>query len=60
MCMISRVWVHVHQVVTLVSLSKTLNHYFSVKVGEVVISALPARLLMDDAPKPKSVWTVNG
>ena len=47
MFLIGRVWVRV-TVVTIVSLSKTLNHDCLVKVVEVVISALPARLLMDD------------
>ena len=41
------VWVRV-PVATLVSLSKALNHNCLVKIGEVVLSALPARLLMDD------------
>ena len=46
-CLISRVWVRV-PVLTLVSLSKTLNHDCFINIGEVVLSALPARLLMDD------------
>ena len=45
--LISKVWVRV-PVVALVFRSKTLNHDCFVKLREVVLSALPARLLMDD------------
>ena len=44
--------------VTHVSLSKTFN-YDCFVVGEVVLSALPARLLID-ATQPPSVWAVKG
>ena len=43
----SRVWVQ-NLVITIWPLSKALNHKGLVKVGKVVPSALPARLLVDD------------
>ncbi len=43
----SRVWVR-YPVMTLVPLSKALNHNCFEKVGKVVHSALPDRLLVDD------------